>query len=132
MNKKSRKSLDDLLADEFVYGTAEEPKDSSDPPSPPDSSDSSNLETAVKVPEPESALIPITTIATPEPTQPSTIPSALLAKLQTPDKEATIRFTVDLPTSIHRKLSIVAARTGQKKADIVRVLLAEAFENVSE
>jgi predicted DNA-binding protein len=53
-------------------------------------------------------------------------------RFQTPPKEATIRFTVDLPASMHRRLSILAARTGKKKAEIVRVLLKEALEKVND
>ena len=53
-------------------------------------------------------------------------------KLQVQPKEATKRFTVDLPKSMHRKLSILAARTGRTKADIVRVLLDEALSDVSD
>lgn len=47
-------------------------------------------------------------------------------------KELTVRFTVDLTESMHRKLSILAARTGKKKADIVRMLLDEALQEVIE
>ena len=52
--------------------------------------------------------------------------------VETPPKETTIRFTVDLTESMHRKLSILAARTGRKKAEIVRVLLDEALQDVDE
>ncbi len=45
-------------------------------------------------------------------------------------KEATVRFTIDLPESMHRKLSILAAKTGQSKADILRLLLDDALEDV--
>ena len=55
-----------------------------------------------------------------------------MTRLQVPDKEPTIRFTVDMPTSMHRKLSIVAARTGKKKVEIVRLLLEEALQDVNE
>lgn len=44
----------------------------------------------------------------------------------------TIRFTVDLPVSMHKKLSGKAARTGKKKAEIVRLLLDEALEGVED
>lgn len=47
-------------------------------------------------------------------------------------KEPTIRFTVDLAESMHRKLSILAARTGRKKSDIVRALLEAALQDVDE
>jgi len=43
--------------------------------------------------------------------------------MATPEKEATVRITVDLPKSMHRKLSMLSARTGKKKAEIVRMLL---------
>jgi len=56
----------------------------------------------------------------------------IMAKLKTPAKEATIRFTVDLTESMHRKLSMLAAKTGRKKAEIVRMLLDEALTNVDE
>jgi hypothetical protein len=58
---------------------------------------------------------------------------SLMSKLldQSP-KEATIRLTVDMPESMHRKLSLLSARTGKKKAVIVRFLLEEALVNVKE
>ncbi|MEG4396632.1 hypothetical protein [Microcoleus sp. BROC3] len=40
-----------------------------------------------------------------------------MSKLQAPDKEATVRFTVDMSEEEHRKLSMLAARTGRKKVD---------------
>ena len=46
------------------------------------------------------------------------------------EKEPTVRLTVDLPQSMHRKLSILCAQTGKKKADIVRVLLNDAFDSL--
>uniref|UniRef100_B8HZQ5 CopG domain protein DNA-binding domain protein n=1 Tax=Cyanothece sp. (strain PCC 7425 / ATCC 29141) TaxID=395961 RepID=B8HZQ5_CYAP4 len=71
----------------------------------------------------------------PEPTSlPISQPeSNLMAKLLDGEpKEATIRLTVDLPESMHRKLSLLSARTGKKKAAIVRLLLTEALEEVQE
>jgi hypothetical protein len=47
-------------------------------------------------------------------------------------KEATVRFTVDLPESMHRDLSILAAKTCQSKADIIRIVLDEALRDVEE
>lgn len=47
-----------------------------------------------------------------------------------PGEEKTIRFTADLPESLHQKLSILAARTGKKKVVIVRELLADALKDV--
>jgi hypothetical protein len=52
--------------------------------------------------------------------------------LDNPPKEATIRLTVDMPESMHRKLSLLSARTGKKKAVIVRLLLEEALIDVQE
>ena len=40
-----------------------------------------------------------------------------MSKLQAPDKEATIRFTVDMSETLHRKLSMLVAKTGRKKVD---------------
>jgi len=40
-----------------------------------------------------------------------------MSKLQAPDKEPTVRFTVDMSASLHRKLSMLAAKTGRKKVD---------------
>ena len=58
--------------------------------------------------------------------------STLSMKLKTEAKEPTVRFTADLPQSIHRRLSILAARTGKKKVEIVRQLLVEALQNIEE
>jgi len=51
----------------------------------------------------------------PLPTQ-SKEPS-LMSKLQAPDKEATVRLTVDMSEFVHRKLSMLAGKTGRKKVD---------------
>ena len=40
-----------------------------------------------------------------------------MSKLQAPDKEAMVRFTMDVSESLHSKLSMLAARTGRKKVD---------------
>jgi len=103
--KKQRKPLGDSLAQEFVYGEA-----------------------------------------TPTPVQPEIVSEAkaesvhpiketsLMDKLQldTEPREATIRFTVDLPESMHRKLSILSAKTGAKKAHIVRKLLEQVLIDVDD
>jgi hypothetical protein len=110
--KKSRKPLDNALAQQFIYGekqhgTAREPA----------------LEETPSEPPPEQ----------PSPTQEKTLnKSPLMNKFQTPPKEATVRLTVDLTASMHRKLSILAARTGKKKAEIVRVLLDEVLSDVDD
>ncbi|MEG4801307.1 hypothetical protein QUB63_17975 [Microcoleus sp. ARI1-B5] len=53
---------------------------------------------------------------------------SLMSKLQAPDKEATVRFTVDMSETLHRKLSMLAAKTGRKKVDIVRMLLEDGLK----
>jgi hypothetical protein len=77
----------------------------------------------------------------PEKAQPSEQPpeskpkekSTLMSKLmQSPEKEATVRLTVDLSESMHRKLSILCARTGRKKVEVVRMLLDEALGEVED
>ena len=40
-----------------------------------------------------------------------------MSKLQAPEKEARVRFTVDMSEFPHRKLSMLAAKTGRKKVD---------------
>jgi len=47
-------------------------------------------------------------------------------------EEKIVRFTADLPESLHRKLSLEAARQGKRKVDIVRELLKEKLKNVKE
>ena len=54
--------------------------------------------------------------------------SSLTHRLQAPDKEVTVRFTVDMSETLHRKLSMLAAKTGRKKVDIVRMLLEEGLK----
>ena len=47
-------------------------------------------------------------------------------------KEATVRFPIDLPESMHRKLSMLVAKTDQGKADILCLLLDDALEDINE
>lgn len=104
--KKSRRPLtnSDPVAAGFVYGTE------------PDK-------------QPSSPELP----KTPEPTVPTSPKEDLMAKLmKSSEKEATVRLTVDLPESMHRKLSILCAKTGRKKAEVVRMLLDSALEDVEE
>jgi hypothetical protein len=56
--------------------------------------------------------------------------STLIKKLQAFQKEPTIRFTVDLPESLHRKLSAAATKAGCKKVDIVRMFLEERLKDI--
>jgi predicted DNA-binding protein len=39
-------------------------------------------------------------------------------------------LSMDMPESVHRKLSMLAARTGRKKVDIVRMLLEDGLKEV--
>jgi hypothetical protein len=107
-NKKQiRKPLSDALAQEFVYG------ENSTPAVTPE------LITTIEISEPPPQPIP----------KPET---TFMDRLQVQPKEGTKRFTVDLPESTHRKLSMLAARTGRTKAEIVRLLLDEALEGVQD
>ena len=116
MNRRKRKPLDDALASDFVYGT-DEPEDKSpevekeigQPPAPPKSDKSAPPTTAKQNKE-----------------------SSLMDKLQVQPKEATKRFTVDLPESMHRKLSILSAKSGRTKADIIRMVLDDVLADVEE
>jgi hypothetical protein len=110
MSKKPRKSLDDALAQQFVYGENQDSSASEEPK-----------------PEAKQESSPSPSSSTKKPKE-----SNLMDKLQTPSKEATVRFTVDMPESMHRKLSVLAAKTGKKKVEIVRVLLGEMLDEVNE
>ena len=115
MTNKKRKSLDDSLAHEFVYGQNEQPV---------------NLSETQPEPQPEPQ--PTTKPTKPTSTQESTKPNIMSQLQPVTPKEATIRLTVDLPESMHQKLSMLAARTRRKKAEIVRYLLNEALKDVKE
>jgi hypothetical protein len=114
---KKRKSLDDTLASEFVYGqNAVEPQLVT----------TQVEEEMTEEPEP---LPKKTTAAKTAKTKKTSIVSKLK---QDSEKEPTVRLTVDLPQSMHRKLSMLAAKTGKKKAEIVRFLLDEVLEEVDD
>lgn len=51
-----------------------------------------------------------------------------MSKLRVSNKEATVRFSVDMSETLHRKLSMLAAKTGRKKVDIVRMLLEDGLK----
>ena len=125
--KKPRKSLDDALANEFVFGSTppETEKPQVDNVAETISAPTTDSLHGVSLPE-ASAIIPT---ITPSPQLKSSIMSQLQ---QVPPKEPTVRLTVDLTESMHRKLSMLAARTGRKKAEIVRILLDEALQEVKE
>ena len=46
-----------------------------------------------------------------------------MSEQQTSEKEATIRFTVDMPESMHQQLSLLATQKRQKKAVLVRMVI---------
>ena len=119
-SRKGRKSLDDILAQKFIYGEKAPSKEHKL------SSKQNSSLAASEQPSESSANAPLEVAEKPSKNLP------LMDKFKTPPKEATIRFTVDLPASMHRKLSLLAAKTGKKKAEIVRVLLDEALGDVSE
>ena len=121
MSIKKRKPLGSAM-EEFVFGTKEAPS----PPTPPDvvSPALQASKAAEILPTP---ITPFPLLPTAKPPQPfastpapvpiqSKMPS-LMSKLQEPDKEARVRFTVDMSETLHRKLSMLAARTGRKKVD---------------
>ncbi|MEA5578717.1 CopG family transcriptional regulator [Anabaena sp. UHCC 0451] len=111
---KKRKPLNDALAREFVYGTT------------PHEAEQPQVDTVVQaIPEPTP-----TEIETIPPSAEPSKPSIMSQLQQVTSKEPIIRLTVDLPESMHRKLSMLAAKTGRKKAEIVRLLLDEAFQEL--
>ncbi|WP_375493011.1 CopG family transcriptional regulator [uncultured Nostoc sp.] len=133
MTNKKRKSLDDALAREFVYGESAKEQDLSpqvtaNPKNQAEIEDQQQTETHSQIePEPEQE-----PIATSIPTHKLT-KAGIMSQLQpTAPKEATIRLTVDLPESMHQKLSLLAAKTRRKKAEIVRFLLDEALKDVND
>jgi predicted DNA-binding protein len=46
------------------------------------------------------------------------------------EKEPTVRFTVDLPKSLHRKFSVLAVQQERDKAVIVREWLEDLLKDV--
>ena len=117
--RKGRKPLDDALASEFVYGTPAPKNDPID-------------EIPAPLVEPEKTTKPASKQKTTSPNtqKKGSIMSQLLESAT--EKEATIRLTVDMPESMHRKLSMFCARTGKKKADVVRLLLNEALQELDD
>lgn len=119
--KKTRKPLGDALAEQFVYGEIDKPVEPVEPIEP--------------IEPVEPAPPPVTNAPNMKKEKTQTLDksreSSLMNMLQTEPKEPTVRFTVDLSESMHRKLSILAAQTGRKKADIVRMLLDKALADVT-
>ena len=114
MNTKKRKPLGSAV-EEFVFGTQE----AASPLTPPFVISPAPTPTASLITE---AALPVATPPQPEASAPEPVSiqskePSLMSKLQAPDKEATVRFTVDMSETLHRKLSMLAARTGRKKVD---------------
>jgi len=127
-SRKPRKSLGDALATEFVYGKPSEPLGPVTEPPVAAAEPESGLG-AVAVPEPKVPSVPKAKKAA-RPTAANNLMTQLIQSV--PQKEATVRLTVDLTETQHRKLSILCARTGRKKAEIVRMLLSEALNGIEE
>jgi hypothetical protein len=137
--KKPRKSLGDTLANNFVYGDnapipAAEPIVEQVEPIAPARREAvvKTVETVVYQVEPlvkaaatEETSAPVSPQAQP--------PTSLMSRLMqnTPEKEPTVRLTVDLPQSTHKKLSILCANTGMKKVEVVRMLLNDALKDTN-
>lgn len=121
--KKPRKTLDEV-ATGFVFGITGNTDEPLELPLKPVDEDEDVEESIEKEPA--------------KPTQPVKITEkqskgSLMSRLmEAPEKEATVRVTVDLPKSMHQKLSMLCARTGKKKVEIIRMLLDEALTESSE
>jgi hypothetical protein len=146
MTKKRRKTLDDALAEEFVYGESSDlpqqtAREAEQLPASQEPEPIQNSEFKIQNVSPDRKSIPIqnpkskTCAERSRSIQNREVQNkelSLMEKLQVESKEVTKRFTVDLPESMHRKLSILAARTGRTKADIVRLLLQDALQDVKD
>jgi len=134
MTAKKRKPLGSAM-EEFVFGSQEV---ASPPTAPEEVASLAPTPTAslkAETPPTTEAALPVLTPSQPEASASEPVPapskeSSLTHRLQAPDKEPTVRFTVDMSESLHRKLSILAARTGRKKVDIVRMLLEDGLKEV--
>jgi hypothetical protein len=127
--KKPRKSLGDTLANNFVYGD-KAPIPAAEPVAERIESIVETVQTVADSTEPIVAAVAIAVASKPISPQPTT---SLMSRLMqnTPEKEATVRLTVDLPKSTHTKLSILCAQNGLKKAEVVRMLLDDALKDTN-
>ena len=128
---KKRKSLDDSLASEFVFGgdKTETQEVAAEETAKPEIEEVKAVEEAS--PPVETEPTPIASIE-PKSDAKLSASSSLMDKLQVEAKEGTKRFTIDLRESVHRKLSILSARTGRSKADIIRMVLDDVLADVEE
>ncbi|MGL4377755.1 MAG: hypothetical protein ACRCT1_15050 [Microcoleaceae cyanobacterium] len=135
MSGRKRKPLEDVLSEsEFVFGSSPEPASkptpepvskTTSPEPPPETTPEPTSKTTLPEPPPETIPEP-----PPKPSPINAVKESIMSKLQIPEKEATVRFTVDMSESLHRKLSVLAAKTGRKKVDIVRIFLEEGLKDV--
>jgi hypothetical protein len=133
MSTKKRIPLGSAM-EEFVFGTKE--KEAASPPTPDVVSPAPQASQEAEIPPtpitPEAALPvakpPQSEASASEPVRIQSKGSSLMSKLQAPNKEPTVRFTVDMSESLHHKLSMLAAKTGRKKVDIVRMLLEDGLK----
>ena len=129
--KKPRKSLGDTLANNFVYGD-KAPLPAAEPVVEQVEPIVKTVETVVYRVEPIVKAVATEEPSTPISPQPQPTNSLMSRLMQnTPEKEATVRLTVDLPKSTHTKLSILCAQNGLKKAEVVRMLLDDALKDTS-
>ena len=127
--KKPRKSLGDTLANNFVYGD-KAPLPAAEPLVEQVEQIIKTVETVEEQVEP--TVKTVATVETPAPVSPQPTTSLMSRLMQnTPEKEPTVRLTVDLPQSTHKKLSILCANTGMKKVEVVRMLLNDALKDTS-
>jgi hypothetical protein len=117
---KKRKPLDDSLASEFVFGGNKPEAETGIPEEVTEEITAVESETTPIAPMPE------------KPVENKSQELSFMEKLQVEAKEGTKRFTIDLRESVHRKLSILSARTGRSKADIIRMVLDDVLKDVEE
>jgi len=143
--KKPRKSLGDTLANNFVYGD-KAPIPAAEPIVEQVEPIVKTVETVVDLAEPtlrervepianadgKPCVQVVATEETSAPVSPQPTTSLMSRLMQNiPEKEPTVRLTVDLPQSTHRKLSILCANTGMKKVEVVRMLLNDALKDTN-
>jgi KilA-N domain len=90
---------------------------------------SSGIKIAAHPAEPVDPIAEVSTLAAEVETRETSKP---IEPFPVSSREPSVRWTVDLSESLHRKLSLRAARSGRSKADIVRMLLEEALQDVDD
>jgi len=129
MSTKKRKPLGSTI-EEFVFGT----KEVLTAPTPLEVVSSAPTPTTSLTPPTQFALLPAATLPPPFAFAPHPVPTqskepSLMSKRKAPDKEATVRFTVDMSETLHRKLSMLTACDGaQESRLLVRMLLEDGLK----